>query len=210
MNNTFVNWLAPAKGLVATASITVALSLFSSAAGAQQSMRELFNAFDITKAAAMEKLVEINDNPATQQARDAFKMQLNMMANMSMSEAMAAGTDGPFGELEVQARVTLIDGLRSQPTGSDAEAAFENSEQLNRHTAEVFKRGRNFENRLYAIYTDNAIADKQAAVAEAIEEYLSDDRHSVGTAPKNSVHLITHPHAPALKFGFPKLSGWLW
>ena len=210
MNNTFVNWLAPAKGLVATASITVALSLFSSAAGAQQSMRELFNAFDITKAAVMEKLVEINDNPATQQARDAFKMQLNMMASMSMSEAMAAGTDGPFGELEVQARVTLIDGLRSQPSGSDAEAAFENSAPLNRHTAEVFKRGRNFENHLYAIYTDNAIADKQAAVAEAIAEYLSDDRHSVGTAPKNSVYLITHPHASAFKFGFPKLSGLLW
>ena len=219
MNNTSVGWLAPAKSLVTAALLTVALSLFSSAAGAQQSISELFNAFDVTKAAAMEKLVEINDNPSTQQARDAFKMQLDMMANMSMSEAMAAGmghggmmagTDGPFSELEVQARVTLIDGLRSQPTGSDAEAAFENSAPLNRHTAEVFKRGRNFENRLYAIYTDNAIADKQAAVVEAIEEYLSDDRHSVGTAPKNSVYLITHPHASAFKFGFPKLSGLLW
>ena len=219
MNNTSVSWLAPAQSLVTTAALTMALSLFTSAAGAQQSMSELFNAFDVTKAAAMEKLVEINDNPATQEARDEFEMQLNMMANMTMRAVMAAGmghggmvagTDGPFGEVEVQARVTLIDGLRSQPSDSDAEAAFENSAPLNRHTAEVFKRGRNFENRLYAIYTDNAIADKQAAVAEAIEEYLSDDRHSVGIAPKNSVYLITHPHASAFKFGFPRISGLLW
>ncbi|HIA58593.1 MAG TPA: hypothetical protein EYO00_01665 [Gammaproteobacteria bacterium] len=219
MNSASVNWLAPAKNLVSTTSLTLALSLFTSAAGAQQSVSELFNAFDVTKAAAMEKLVEINDDPATQEARDEFKMQLEMMANMSMRDAMAAGmghggmvagTDGPFGELEVQARVTLIGGLRSQPAGSDAEAAFENSAPLNRHTAEVFKRGRNFENQLYAIYTNNSITDKQAAVAGAVEEYLSDNRHSVGTAPKNSVYLISHPHASAFKFGFPKISGLLW
>ena len=219
MNSASVNWLAPAKNLVSTTSLTLALSLFTSAAGAQQSVSELFNAFDVTKAAAMEKLVEINDDPATQEARDEFKMQLEMMANMSMRDAMAAGmghggmvagTDGPFGELEVQARVTLIGGLRSQPAGSDAEAAFENSAPLNRHTAEVFKRGRNFENQLYAIYTNNSITDKQAAVAGAVEEYLSDNRHSVGTAPKNSVFLISHPHASAFKFGFPKISGLLW
>lgn len=219
MNSVSVNWLAPAKNLVSTTSLTLALSLFTSAAGAQQSVSELFNAFDVTKAAAMEKLVEINDDPATQEARDEFKMQLEMMANMSMRDAMAAGmghggmvagTDGPFGELEVQARVTLIGGLRSQPAGSDAEAAFENSAPLNRHTAEVFKRGRNFENQLYAIYTNNSITDKQAAVAGAVEEYLSDNRHSVGTAPKNSVYLISHPHASAFKFGFPKISGLLW
>jgi len=219
MNSVSVNWLAPAKNLVSTTSLTLALSLFTSAAGAQQSVSELFNAFDVTKAAAMEKLVEINDDPATQEARDEFKMQLEMMANMSMRDAMAAGmghggmvagTDGPFGELEVQARVTLIGGLRSQPAGSDAEAAFENSAPLNRHTAEVFKRGRNFENQLYAIYTNDSITDKQAAVAGAVEEYLSDNRHSVGTAPKNSVYLISHPHASAFKFGFPKISGLLW
>ena len=219
MNSASVNWLAPAKNLVSTTSLTLALSLFTSAAVAQQSVSELFNAFDVTKAAAMEKLVEINDDPATQEARDEFKMQLEMMANMSMRDAMAAGmghggmvagTDGPFGELEVQARVTLIGGLRSQPAGSDAEAAFENSAPLNRHTAEVFKRGRNFENQLYAIYTNNSITDKQAAVAGAVEEYLSDNRHSVGTAPKNSVYLISHPHASAFKFGFPKISGLLW
>ena len=219
MNSASVNWLAPAKNLVSTTSLTLALSLFTSAAGAQQSVSELFNAFDVTKAAAMEKLVEINDDPATQEARDEFKMQLEMMANMSMRDAMAAGmghggmvagTDGPFGELEVQARVTLIGGLRSQPAGSDAEAACENSAPLNRHTAEVFKRGRNFENQLYAIYTNNSITDKQAAVAGAVEEYLSDNRHSVGTAPKNSVYLISHPHASAFKFGFPKISGLLW
>ena len=219
MNNTSASWLAPAKNLVFAASLTLAVGLFTTGAAAQQSMSELFNAFDVTKAVAMEKLVEINDNPATQEARDEFKMQLNMMANMSMREAMAAGmghggmvagTDGPFGELEVQARVTLIAGLRNQSTDSDAEAAFENSAPLSRHTAEVFKRGRNFENRLYVIYTDSAIADKQAAVAGAVEEYLSDDRHSVGIAPKNSTYLISHPYAAAFKFGFPKLSGLLW
>lgn len=219
MNNTPKGWIVPARAFLSTASLTAVGCLFSSVALAQQSINELFNAFDIAEAQVLEQLVVINDNPSTQTARNDLKTHLDMTATMDSHEMMAAGMDhgdamesltGPYGELEVEARVVLIEGLRGQATNDDAVAAIENSAPINRHTAEVFKRGRGFENQLYAIYTNDSVMNKQAAVAAAIEEYLSDDRHSVSIDPKNSTYLITHPHAGAFKAGFPRLSGLLW
>ncbi len=219
MNNTPKRWIAPARAFVSAAALTAVGCLFSSVAVAQQSMNELFNAFDITEAQVLEQLVVINNNPSTQTARNDLKTHLEMTATMDSHEMMAAGMDhgdamegltGPYSELEVEARVALIEGLRGQATDDDVLAAIENSAPINQHTAAVFKRGRGFENQLYTIYTDNSVTNKQAAVAAAIEEYLSDDRHSVSLEPKNSTYLVSHPHAGAFKAGFPRLSGLLW
>ena len=76
--------------------------------------------------------------------------------------------------------------------------------------AEVLKRGRNFEADLFAIYIDESVTNKQAAVAEAIENYLSDDRHSVAVTPKGDAFLLSHPQATGFKTAFPLLSGFLW
>ena len=147
---------------------------------------------------------------------------MNMRAAMSMSEMMAAGTmnpdgpmdigmgNGPHHALEVAARMRLLEVMRSKHSSETAEAAFENSSAISRNTAEVFKRGRNFEEALFTIYIDNDIDDKLAAVAGAIENYLSDDQHSVAIVPKESDYLLSHDQANGLKTAFPLLRGFLW
>jgi hypothetical protein len=213
------------------ASAMVVTCLFTSGLTAQEAteirlqypqVADLFNAFNVTQAKSFEEIAAINANPATQQAQIELQISLNMQAKMSMSEMMASAMmsysgdmpmgmgNGPHHNLEVEARVRLMEMMRGKHSHEAAEAAFENSSALNRHTAEVFKRGRNFEERLFVIYIDDSIEDKRAAVTEAIYDYLSDDQHSVATAPKASGYLLGHDQANGLKSAFPLLRGFLW
>ena len=185
---------------------------------------DLFNAFDVTQAKALEEISTINADPATQQARNELQMNMNMRASMSMSEMMAAGmmnhdgpvdmdmgmSNGPHHDLEVAARMRLLEVMRDKHSNESAENAFENSSALGRHTAEVFKHGRNFEEALFTIYIDDDVDDKLAAVAVAIENYLSDDQHSVAIVPKESDYLLNHDQANGLKTSFPLMSGFMW
>lgn len=207
---------------------TIIVGIFSTVAIAQSStdireqyprLADLFNAFDVTQAQAFEEMAAINSDPATQEARDQLQMNLNMLTNMTMNEMMAAGmghdgsmgmSAGPYQELEVQSRIDLLAQMRGRHSDQAAEAAFENSSAINRHTAEVFKRGRNFEERLFEIYIDDSVTDKRAAVAAAIEDYLSDEQHSVAVVPKESTYLVEHDQATGFQSAFPLLSGFLW
>lgn len=185
---------------------------------------DLFNAFDVTQAKALEEIAAINTNPATQQVRNELQMDMNMRASMSMSEMMAAGmmnhdgpvnmdmgmSNGPYHDLEVAARMRLLEVMRGKHSNETAENAFENSSAIGRHTAEVFKHGRNFEEALFTIYIDDDVDDKLAAVAGAIENYLSDDQHSVAIVPKESEYLLNHDQANGLKTAFPLMSGFMW
>jgi uncharacterized membrane protein len=183
---------------------------------------DLFNAFDVTQAQALEEIAAINADPATQQVRNELQMNMNMRASMTMREMMASGmmtheaamemgmNNGPHHELEVAARMRLLEVMRGKHSNESAEAAFENSSAIGRHTAEVFKHGRNFEEALFTIYIDGDVDDKLAAVAGAIKSYLSDDQHSVATVPKESDYLLSHDQANGLKTAFPLLRGFMW
>lgn len=181
---------------------------------------DLFNAFDVTQAKSFEEIATINANPATQQTQNELQESLKMQARMTVSQKMAAGMmssgddllmgNGPHHNLEVEARIRLMEMMRGKHSHEAAEAAFENSSAISRHTAEIFKRGRNFEERLFVIYIDDSIEDKRAAVTEAIYDYLSDDQHSVAPAPKASDYLLEHDQANGLKSAFPLLRGFLW
>ena len=147
---------------------------------------------------------------------------LTMMANMTMKEMMAQGMghgenmhmgmsmDSPYGDLEVEARITLRNLMRETYSDQQAASAFDDSGVLNRHTSQVFKHGRAFENALFAIYADSSITDKRAAVEAAIAYYKSDTRHSVAVTPKDTTLIVNHPQANAFKTAFPRLSGFLW
>jgi hypothetical protein len=183
---------------------------------------DLFNAFDVTQAKALEEIAAINADPATQQVRNELQMNMKLRASMTMREMMASGmmtheaamemgmNNGPHHDLEVAARMRLLEVMRGKHSNESAEAAFENSSAISRHTAEVFKHGRNFEEALFTIYIDDDVADKLAAVADAIESYLSDDQHSVATVPKESDYLLSHDQANGLKTAFPLLRGFMW
>lgn len=182
-------------------------------------LADLFNAFDVSQATAFEKLSAINSNPQTMEARMELRMHLDMMKNMTMSEMMAAGMGhgqmqmtmvGPYGDLELDARVELLQLMRGSYSDDEVAEAFVESAALDRHTAEVLAHGRRFENRLFEIYIDDSISNKRAAVNAAIENYLSDNRHSVATFPKQSDLLLSHEYANGFKASFPRVSGFLW
>ena len=180
----------------------------------------LFDAFDITQAGALDAIAEINSSPDTMDARMELAMHLEMLANMTMQEMMAMGghsagemnmdMDNPFGELETGVRVALQEQLQQRHEPETAATAYQNSASLDRHTAEIIERGRRFERRLFDIYLDDSISDKQAAVQAAVDDYMDDDMHSVASTPKNVGLLLTHDQAGAFQTGFPLLRGFLW
>lgn len=184
-------------------------------------LANLFNAFDVTQSELLDEVVSINERPGTQEARNQLESHLTMMANMTMSEMMAAGMghgghnmdmvmNGPYNILETESRANLVSVIRGTTSSEEAESAFSNSDVLDVHTATVFQRGRDFEDQLFEIYLDDSISDKKAAVDMAIDEYLSDQRHSVPVVPKTYNLLVDQPYATAFQTGFPKLSGLLW
>ncbi|MEQ8955098.1 MAG: hypothetical protein RL120_13285, partial [Gammaproteobacteria bacterium] len=115
-----------------------------------------------------------------------------------------------FGETEVQARVALLEQLRARHSDSQASEVFIESEAFDRHTSEVLTRGSAFYKTLMSIYADDSVANKPAAIQAAVQEYLSDDRHSVAALPKSTSYLLEHPQANALVMGYPLLRGFLW
>jgi hypothetical protein len=145
-----------------------------------------------------------------------------MMANMTMQDMMSSGMNhgggmhmgmnmsGPYGDLEIEARIGLRKTMQGQHTEEAASRAFSGSSILDSRTAEVLSRGRDFENTVLAIYLDESINDKLDALDTAIDNYLSDDAHSVASSPKDSGFILTHPQATAFKTAFPRLSAFQW
>lgn len=225
-----ISWLSATRNLGRATALVLTLGIAGPAwAQSDETIRDsypelagLFSAFDVTQAAALDAIAEINADPATMDARMELAMHLEMMANMTMQEMMAMGghsagevamsmdMENPYGERETEVRVALLEQLRQEHEPAEAAASFQNSASLDRHTAEIFERGRRFENSLFAIYVDDSIGDKRAAVRDAVAEYMTDDIHSVSSTPKNVSLLLTHPQAGALQTGFPLLRGFLW
>jgi len=194
----------------------------SFAANAQEPLNDeypelarLLNAFDATQAAMFDELVAINNDPGTRLARNQLELHLIEMTEMDHSGGhgghdmnMLAG--GAYGEQETASRAQLYQLLRRDVSDEDVQAAFENSESVDRHTKVVLQRGRQFQARLYEIYIDDSVTNKQRAVNAAIQDYLSDNRHSVAPLAKNFELYAEHDYAGAFLTGFPKLSGLQW
>ena len=184
----------------------------------------LLNAFDVTHAALFDELTAILEDPSTESTQDELAAHFRMMQSMdgmmhgSMNMGMGAGMDmemdmdmsAPYGESEVTARVRLLEIMRRTHDADDADEAYEDSRALNRRTARLLQRGRRFESHLLALYIDEQVQDKQAAVAAAVADYLDDSRRSVAATPKAAAYLLSHGQAHGFQTSFPRLSGFLW
>ncbi len=177
-------------------------------------LASLLNSIDVTHASALETIIAINNDQSTQQERLELANHMNMMANMN-DHAMHGGggmemPESIFGEMEVEARVALLEQLRTEHSDEQAGQAFLASDAIDQHTSVVLTRGSAFYKTLLAIYADDSVRNKPVAVREAVQEYLSDDRHSVAPLPKNIEYLLEHDQANALVMGYPLLRGFLW
>jgi len=207
--------------LLGTPAITLFLvTALTSSANAQDplsdeypELAQLLNAVDVTQAAMFAELVAINNDPATRLARNQLELHLvEMSREMSHGgghgghnmEMLAAGA---YDSQETASRSQLYNMLRADHSAEEARTAFENSEVINRHTAMVLQRGRQFRARLFEIYIDESVTNKQRAVNAAVQDYLSDNRHSVSPLAKEFELMAENPHTTAFVTGFPKLSG---
>jgi len=212
----------PGLGLVTA---LLSLVLFSTASAQERLERQypelaqLFNSFDVAHAALFEQLVAINNSPQTRNARSEFQEHMMMLAAMAADPHGSHGghgahmemlMNGPYDEMESESRASVLEIVRGEHSAEQAATAFQDSETIPMHTARVLQLGREFERKLYEIYLDDSVSDKQAAVDAAVQDYLADERHSVPTAPKVYTVLASAPHATAFQSGFPKLSGLLW
>ena len=119
-------------------------------------------------------------------------------------------SSSPYPELELEARINLLAVMRATHTDEEAKKAYVDNAAINHHMAEILRRGRDFENRLFEIFLDDSISGKPEAVNAAITDYLSDDRLSVSTFPKQSEFLVEHDQAKGFKIAFPRLSSLMW
>ncbi len=92
-----------AAGLLAGILSTAAIAQSGSLRSEHPELANLYNAFDVTQAQLFDAIAQINADPATQQARNELRMELDMMANADMEmghgdgAGMVAPMTGPYG-----------------------------------------------------------------------------------------------------------------
>ena len=215
------------RGLALTVSATLSAGLATTVSAQSGALVENFpevaslnNAFDVTQAALLDAMAEINANPETMQARMEVQMQLDMAKDMNGHAHMGHGgkemsmnMGSPYDELEVEARIALTEMLRQSHTDEAAHNALSKSASLPTHVWRVLSWGRKFERDIADIFANGSTSrsQKRAAVEVAIETYLNDDtRHAVATVPKHADLYLAHDHADGAKTAFPRLSALMW
>jgi hypothetical protein len=180
----------------------------------------LYNGFDVAQAGIFDSVIAINADPATKAAQMKLQMQLNMMANMTMQEMMAAGMnhgdaqmvmDSPYTEQETDARIKLGRIVRAQHSDAEAADAFYSS-KLPAAAAEIISRGRDLERAVVDIYAsaNKNMVEKNRLVNDAVDKYLSESGKAVSDTPKSAALYLEHDYKNGLKASFPKLSGLMW
>jgi len=208
---------APAVALCLGGTLSFSASAQDPLANEYPDVANLLNAFDVTEAAMFDELVAINNDPATRLARNQLELHLVEMNSMATDHSGGHGghdmnmvASGAYGEQETAARAQLYQLLRREFSTEEARNAFVENETIGRHTGMVLMRGRQFRSQLFEIYIDDSVTNKERAVNAAVQDYLSDERHSVAPLAKEFELFSDHDHVTAFQTAFPKLSGLQW
>jgi hypothetical protein len=175
----------------------------------------LLDRFDVAENVMFRRLAENGRSPSSQAARDELRQRLAVPAVGPMAHAMPggmnmnAGTPGPFGGIEARTASELADILTgdSAPPSDPRDPAVE---PLTARASEVLRRGAAFRAHLFDIYADGAIENRDAAVDDAVAEYLEDVERSVPAEPKSRALLEGSPYASAFQIGYPQINGVAW
>lgn len=117
---------------------------------------------------------------------------------------------GPHRVFESRATPGLVSMIRRENDTELAAQAFADINLLPDVAIGTLARGREFIRQLMEIYLNENILDKKQAIDDAVDVYLSDDKHSVAAEPKSEDLLSDHSAAYAYRVGFPQFSGLTW
>jgi hypothetical protein len=173
-----------------------------------------FNAFEMVHAAVFEEVVQTNASPQSAIGKGLLRESLKELARARGSHYHSAGDHlamlGPYRVFESRVTPGLLSMIQQDYSHAAADRAFADSGILPPDAVAILLRGRAFQARIMEICIDTGIADKRAAIDEAVAGYLSNERHSLPSQPKSSDLLSKHPYAYAFRVGFPQLSGLTW
>ena len=172
------------------------------------------NISEVLQAAVYDEIVASNNSSDSMIRKTLLKEALVELREAEVSHYHSASDHmamlGPFRVFESRATPGLQAMIRSEFSADETDEVLAANGSIPPIAVEVLKRGRDFGNRLIEIYLNDTLYDKHTAVDQALEEYLSDDAHSVAPHPKTSNLLSEHSAAYSFRVGFPQLSGLTW
>lgn len=173
-----------------------------------------FNAFEIVQSVVFEEVLYTNASPDSAAGKDMLRESLIELAQAPASHYHSPGNHlamlGPYRVFESRATPGLVATLYRARLAQASTTALRDSGIVPAAAVAVLERGREFNERLLAIYQSPTNSARAAQVDAAVRDYLEDDAHSVAAHPKSAALLSKHPFAYAFRVGFPQFSGLLW
>ncbi|MCB1650155.1 MAG: hypothetical protein KDI28_03495 [Pseudomonadales bacterium] len=177
-------------------------------------LQQLLLAHDVLQARVYEEIVLTNESPTSAIGQRMLLDKLDELEEAQTSHYHSAGNHlsllGPHRAFESRVTPGLLGVVYEEHTAEEVRPLLAEIGNLPPVALETLQRGREFVEQLIEIYLDPAVTDKQSAVAAAVQNYLSDDAHSVASRPKADALLSDHPYAYAYSVAFPQFSGLTW
>ena len=177
-------------------------------------LQQLLLAHDVVQARVYEEISITNESSTAAIGKSLLLGTLAELEESKTSHYHSAGDHsamlGPHRVFESRAIPGLLSVIRTNHDSDQVRTALADVGNLPPLAVETLQKGRQFVEQLIEIYIDPAVADKNAAVTLAVENYLQDDLHSIAPRPKSDELLSEHPWAYSFKAGFPQLSGLTW
>lgn len=198
------------------------LACFSTAAAGEPTVlaqrypdvQQLLLAHDVLQARAYEEVVLTNDSPAAAVGQRMLLDKLNELEEAQTSHYHSAGNHlslfGPHRAFESRVTPGLLGVVYEEHTTDEVRPLLAQIGVLPPVALQTLQRGREFVETLIEIHLNTAYTDKKDAVAAAVQDYLSDDAHSVPARPKSDDLLSEHAYAYSYAAGFPQFAGLTW
>jgi hypothetical protein len=177
-------------------------------------LQQLLLAHDVLQARAYEEIVLTNETPSAAIGQRMLLDKLDELEEAAISHYHSAGNHlsllGPHRVFESRVTPGLLGVVYEEHDADEVRPLLAQIGGLPPVALETLQRGREFVEQLIEIHLNPAFENKEAAVTQAVQNYLSDDAHSVASRPKSDTLLSDHPYAYAYPVGFPQFSGLTW
>jgi len=172
------------------------------------------NSSQVLQAAVFDEIVASNNSADSMIGKGLLREALIELSQATVSHYHSSSDHlamlGPFRVFESRATPGLQAMIRREYSAEESEEVLEANDSIPPLAVAVLKRGRDFATKMVEIYLNDNLIDKHTAVDAALNDYLSDDAHSVPAQPKVSELLSEHDYAYSFRVGFPQLSGLTW